>query len=87
MDPSAEEETLCSFSPPEGENKNHGIITIAYLACLEQVSEFAQTGLMNVDSVTDGIMLLTKACEATYPLAQQCIIKNVAKCIRKKKES
>lgn len=85
MDPSVEEEFLCNIPPPDGKARNHGIITAAFSPAHLQLSEFAQSGAMDMDCITSSIQLLRKACETIYPLSQQCILKSVTKMLKKKR--
>jgi hypothetical protein len=84
MDPSAEEESLCNIAPLDGQSHNHGIITAAFSPAHQQMSEFAQAGAMDIDSVTSSIQLLREACETIYPLSQQCLFKSVTKMLKNK---
>ncbi|XP_067013327.2 exosome complex component MTR3 [Anabrus simplex] len=86
IDPCVEETSLCNTSPREG-NKNHGIITVAYSPMHQQICEFVQYGMMNMDCITSSISLLTKACENIHPLSQQCLVKSVTKALMKKKKT
>lgn len=84
MDPSVEEEFLCNIPPPDGKSCNHGIITAAFSPAHQQLSEFTQSGAMDIDCVTSSIQLLREACETIYPLSQHCILKSVTKMLKKK---
>ena len=86
MDPTTEEESLCNIPPPVGESRNHGLITAAFCPAHQQVTEFAQSGAMDIQSVTSSVQLLTEVCETLYPLAQQCLLKSVTKALKKKQK-
>lgn len=84
MDPTVEEESLCNILPRDGRSRNHGIITAAFSPAHQQMCEFAQSGAMDIDCVTSSIQLLREACESTYLLSQQCLLKGVTKMLKKK---
>jgi hypothetical protein len=84
LDPSAEEESLCNISPPDGRSHNHGIITAAFSPAHQQMSDFAQSGVMDIECVTSCIQVLREACEIIYPLSQQCLLKSVTTMFKKK---
>jgi hypothetical protein len=84
MDPTVEEESFCNTLPSDGRSRNHGIITAAFLPAHQQMSEFTQSGAMDVECVTSSIQLLREACESIYTLSQQCVLKNVTKVLKKK---
>ncbi|XP_069676707.1 exosome complex component MTR3-like isoform X3 [Periplaneta americana] len=86
LDPTVEEESLCNMLPPDGKSRNHGIITAAFSPAHQQMSEFAQSGAMDIDCVTSSIQLLTETCESVYPLSQQCLLKSVTKMLKKKQK-
>ncbi|KAJ9593208.1 hypothetical protein L9F63_015253, partial [Diploptera punctata] len=79
MDPTVEEESLCSIPPPSGESCNHGLITAAFCPAHQQMTEYAQSGAMDIDCVTSSIQLLTDVCETLYSLSQQCLLKIMIK--------
>ncbi|GLH06790.1 Exosome complex component MTR3 [Gryllus bimaculatus] len=84
LDPTAEETILCNTSPRT--LQNHGTIVFSYSASQQQISEYAQTGAMNLDCITSAIDILTRACDDIYPLSQQCLVKSVAKSVKRKKK-
>jgi hypothetical protein len=86
LDPSAEEESLCNISPPDGRSYNHGIITAAFSPAHQQMCDFAQSGVMDIECVTSSIQVLREACENIYRLSHQCLLKSVTK-MNKKKET
>lgn len=86
MDPTVEEESLCNILPPDGRSRNHGIITAAFSPAHQQMSEFAQSGAMDIDCATSSIQLLREACESIYLLSQQCLLKGVTKMLKKKQK-
>ncbi|XP_049763666.1 exosome complex component MTR3-like [Schistocerca cancellata] len=83
-DPTAEEEDLCNTTPQDGTNLNHGTVTATLLPTHQQISEYTQSGIMDIGSVTDAINILMKLCEAVYPLSKQCLVKHVARMSKKK---
>jgi hypothetical protein len=84
MDPTVEEESICNILPPDGRSRNHGIITAAFLPAHLQMSEFTQSGAMDIECVTSSIQLLREACLSIYLLSQQCVLKSVTKVLKKK---
>jgi hypothetical protein len=84
VDPTVEEELLCNMPPPYGKSRNHGIITAAFSPTHQQLSEFSQSGAMDIDCVTSSIQFLRDACENIYPLSQHCLVKSVTKVLKKK---
>jgi exosome complex component MTR3 len=84
LDPSVEEESLCNISPPVGRSHNHGIITAAFSPAHQQMCDFAQSGVMDIECVTSSIQVLREACETIYSLSQQCLLKSVTKMFKTK---
>jgi len=84
LDPSGEEESLCNIAPPVGRSHNHGIITAAFSPAHQQMCDFAQSGVMDIECVTSSVQVLREACETIYPLSQQCLLKSVTKMFKTK---
>lgn len=72
IDPTSVEEELCTVK-----GDTHGVITLARLSTLEQVSEIYQTGYLPVQIVKKAVDLLTKTNELIAPLVKQLLVKKV----------
>lgn len=82
LDPTLEEENICDVAvqTEEGHNfNNHGIIVLSVLSTQQQVSEFYQTGNLELDNLTDGIKLLTEATKDLVFLVEKCLVNYVTK--------
>lgn len=56
MDPTYDEEILCLSRTDDGENR--GIVMLAYMKNLQQITEFAQNGSMDVNMFPEYVQTL-----------------------------
>lgn len=56
MDPTFDEETLCSLRTDDEENR--GTIMLAYMKNLQQITEFAQNGSIDVNMFPEYVQIL-----------------------------
>ncbi|XP_075231689.1 exosome complex component MTR3-like [Lycorma delicatula] len=83
MDPTNEEESLCTLTP-EGDCKNHGAVVVSYATQLQQVTQFKQVGVMDPECIIEATSQLTENCSELYQLAQHCLAQAVIKMTKKK---
>lgn len=57
MDPTYDEEKLCSSRTDDEENR--GTVMLAYMKNLQQITEFAQNGSMDVNMFPEYVQILT----------------------------
>ncbi|XP_053676192.1 exosome complex component MTR3-like [Anopheles nili] len=74
VDPTAEEESLCIDGHTE---VNHGMVMLAKLPTLDQVTEIRQYGYMDTDTVWKSCMQLNEACGNLVPIVQQVLATKV----------
>lgn len=77
IDPTSVEEEICTLR-----GETHGVITLARLATLEQVSEVYQTGFLPVPTVKKAVEMLVKTNDMIAPLVRQLLVKKVNKDIK-----
>lgn len=77
IDPTSVEEEICTLRGVE-----HGVVTLARLATLEQVSEVYQTGYLSVPAVKRAIEMLAKTNGLIAPLVRQLLVKKVNKDVK-----
>ncbi|XP_046684666.1 exosome complex component MTR3-like [Homalodisca vitripennis] len=85
MDPTIEEENICSSVNPQVTG-NRGLATLSYLGNLKQVTEFCQIGTMDSDIVIDVIDLLETQVMEVYPVIQHSMVAKVQKHIKEKNQ-
>ncbi|KAJ8687857.1 hypothetical protein QAD02_023652 [Eretmocerus hayati] len=86
LDPTDDEEALCSSCTKKNDPVNHGLIMQAMLSQHDQISEFFFVGNMNVKSINGCIELLNKAGNDVYPVLQQSLVKSVLKILKRQKK-
>lgn len=84
VDPTEAEEHL-AIMDPTSEGKNNGLITIAMLPELKQISDYRQIGSMDVNCVMKSMEILQKECIKLLPNIQQILVLNVVKCFEQQK--
>ncbi|KAI8432732.1 hypothetical protein MSG28_013692 [Choristoneura fumiferana] len=83
VDPTEAEEHLAVISPQS--NVNHGIVTMSALSELKQISDFTQTGSMDVECITKAMEVLQKECEQIVPNIQKVLVANIVKSYKQRK--
>lgn len=84
LDPTTEEEIICSAPVVQDEASNdHGIVVISLLHTHKQISQFYQSGNISLEKLTNSIGILEKTCEDVVPLIQKCLLKHVVKVLQK----
>lgn len=78
IDPTKEEEELCTSVDLYQE---HGLIVMASLHTLEQVSELWSCGLMISDTVSRLTDLLSEHNKQIVPIVQQILVNKIKNCI------
>lgn len=73
-DPTAEEESLCMDGFAED---NHGIVMLAKLPTLDQVSEIRQSGSVDVETLWRACTQLNRACTELVPIVQHVLVSKV----------
>lgn len=84
IDPTSVEEDICNLK-----GSTHGVITLARLSVLEQISEVYQTGYLPVETVRKALEGLVKNTELVAPLIKQLLVKKVdrdVKLLRKQEQ-
>lgn len=75
MDPTFDEETLCLSRTEDGENK--GIVMIAYMKNLQQITEFSQNGSIDVNMFPEFIQTLIDQNCKLYKMVISVIRKDI----------
>ncbi|XP_054275497.1 exosome complex component MTR3-like [Macrosteles quadrilineatus] len=78
MDPTVEEENVCLTVTPR-DSSSQGVVTLAYLSSLKQVTELCQSGLMEVEELQKVAEVLEKQATEVYLVVQQCLAASVKK--------
>lgn len=84
LDPTYEEEELCNLAlGKENEIKvgsnQHGLIILSMLSTHQQVSQFFQTGNVNIECLEVIINKLTEANKEIVPLVEKILLKHILK--------
>lgn len=75
VDPTFDEETLCSSRTEDSENR--GTVVLAYMKNLQQITEFAQNGSMDVNMFPEYVQILTDQNCKLYKMVISVIRKDV----------
>lgn len=75
MDPTFDEETLCLRRTKDGENR--GIVMLAYMKNLQQITEFSQNGSMDVNMFPEYVQILTDQNSKLYKMVISAIRKDI----------
>lgn len=81
VDPTFDEETLCASRTEVEENR--GIIMLAYMKNLQQITEFAQKGSMDVNMLTEYVEILTHHSIKLYKMMITAIRNDVVEYFEK----
>ncbi|KAF5274413.1 hypothetical protein FQA39_LY07293 [Lamprigera yunnana] len=83
VDPTLEEETLCTVAVPKNEGdktyESHGIVILAMLSTHMQVSELYQTGNLDINTIHEAVSILTDVTKDVVPLVEKCLVNHVTK--------
>lgn len=85
VDPSEAEENLALMNP-ENYGINNGLITMAVMPELRQISDFRQIGSMDVNCIMKAMEVLQKECEKILPNIQQILVLNVVNSFEQQKQ-
>ncbi|XP_045455702.1 exosome complex component MTR3-like [Melitaea cinxia] len=85
VDPSEAEENLALMNP-EKDGINNGLITMAVMPELRQISDFRQIGSMDVNCIIKAMEVLQKECEKILPNIQQILVLNVVNSFEQQKQ-
>ncbi|GBP34220.1 Exosome complex component MTR3 [Eumeta japonica] len=83
LDPTEEEEFVALNNTGD---INHGVITMATMDVLQQITNFTQIGSMDVTSVNLAMVKLEQECANLVPVIQQCIVKKTVEGLKIKKK-
>lgn len=75
MDPTYDEEKLCSSRTDDEENR--GTVMLAYMKNLQQITEFAQNGSMDVNMFPEYVQILTNQNCKLYKMVISAARKDV----------
>lgn len=75
MDPTFDEEILCSSRTEDGDNR--GTVMVAYMKNLQQITELAQNGSVDVNMFPEYVQTLTDQNCKLYKMAISAVRKDV----------
>lgn len=85
LDPTLKEEQLCDVAVEGSEDR--GVVVLSMLHTHEQVAQVYQSGNFGLETLTESIQILTRTAKEIVPLVQKCLVKHVAKCVKKDAET
>ncbi|XP_063984389.1 exosome complex component MTR3-like [Diachasmimorpha longicaudata] len=87
LDPTTEEEALCTTAPTQNDkSENHGIIMQACLPQHDQVAELYFVGDIDVSSISPVLETLTAASKEISLVLQQRLVKSVIRTLKEKEK-
>lgn len=88
LDPTLDEEQTCEVANIKDTHNydSHGIVTLSIMSTHQQISQFYQTGNMNLEDLDKALKLLTEANMDIVPLVEKALVKYVLKRVKKDSE-
>lgn len=77
LDPTAAEEDVCTMGVADGGDGEHGLVMMARLSTLDQVSELWQTGSLRLATMRAATELLQRTNRDAVPVVQQILVRKV----------
>ncbi|XP_017771945.1 PREDICTED: exosome complex component MTR3-like [Nicrophorus vespilloides] len=86
MDPTLKEQQLCEVFDETDTKSDHGIIVTSFMSTHQQISQFYQTGNINLENISKSISISTDASGDIKLLIEKCIVNHVLKGANKSNE-